>query len=228
MRFPFIERLFSTERDERVFRPEPDEIINSITHALGLVLSLIGGVVMAVCVVSKGDAWRIGACGVYVATLIAVYGCSTLSHSVATPHWKRRFRILDQAFIYLLIVGTYTPFGISYLNSGGWWYFLVLLWTIAVVGFLSKILFAHRIDGVAIWLYVLLGWLHVLAAFPLAHLVPAQALWWMLYGGLCYTIGTLFLINDHRATHFHAIWHLLVIAGSTWHFFAILLFVAMA
>ena len=211
-----------------MFRPEPDEVVNTITHALGFVLSVVAALVMMVCVISKGEIWRIAACGVYVAMLVAVFGCSTLSHSLSAPRWKRRFRILDQAFIYLLIVASYTPFGVAYLCTGWWRYFLVLVWTIALLGFVSKLLFAHRIDGVAIWIYVLLGWLHVAAAFPLSSLVPAAALWWMLYGGLCYTIGTLFLVNDHRAVHFHAVWHLLVIAGSTWHYFAVLVFVALA
>lgn len=211
-----------------MFRPEPDEVINSITHALGFVLSVIAAAVLVACVVSKGEAWRIAACGIYAAMLVAVYGCSTLSHSISMPVWKRRFRILDQAFIYLLIVATYTPFGVAYLSKSGWWYFSLLLWTIGLVGFLSKLMFAHRIDGVAIWIYVLMGWLTVATAYPLSGQVPSTALWWMLYGGLCYTIGTLFLVNDHRAAHFHAIWHLLVIVGSAWHFFAILTFVAQA
>lgn len=211
-----------------MFRPEPDEISNSITHALGFVLSLVAALVLAVCVISKGEVWRIAACGIYGVALVAVFGCSTLSHSVSSPHWKRRFRILDQAFIYLLIVGTYTPFGVAYLANSGWWYFSLLLWAIALIGFFSKLMFAHRIDGVAIWIYILLGWLNVAAAFPLSSLVPSVALWWMLYGGICYTIGTVFLVIDHKAAHFHAIWHLLVIAGSAWHFFAILTFVAQA
>lgn len=210
-----------------MYRPERGEVFNTITHGLGFFLSLFAAWTLIVCAMAKGEPWRIASCGVYAATLVAVYGFSTLSHSVSTPKWKRRFRILDQACIYLLIVGTYTPFGVRFLCTGYWAYFLVLLWGIALVGFCSKLLFAHRIDGVAIWIYVGLGWLHTIAAFPLASLVPAQALWWMLYGGICYTVGTIFLVNDHRAPYFHGIWHLCVIAGSAWHFFAIVRYVAL-
>jgi hemolysin III len=93
-------------------------------------------------------------------------------------------------------------------------------------GFVSKILLAHRIDAVSVWIYVLLGWMPIAAASSLVGLVPDAGLWWILIGGLCYTVGTVFLIFDHRVCHFHALWHLFVIAGSACHFFVILLCVA--
>jgi hemolysin III len=205
-----------------MFRPTVEERLNTITHALGFFLSIIGAVVLLRYVLTHGDSWRCAGCGIYAVALIGVYASSTLSHSASHPELKRRFRMLDQAFIYLLIVGTYTPFALAYLRSGWWLLFLVLLWTIALFGFLSKILIAHRVDAVAIWIYLLLGWLPIIAAVPLAGLVPAVPLWWMLCGGLCYSVGTIFLMNDNRVPQFHAIWHLLVIAGSAFHFFAIL------
>ena len=133
-----------------------------------------------------------------------------------------------KACIYLLIVGTYTPFALEYLRFGWWWLFLLLMWTAALVGFLSKLLFLHRIDAVTIWSYVSLGWLPIIPAWIYLDLVPWGALAWILIGGLCYTAGTVFLVLDHRRFHFHAIWHLFVIAGSVCHFYAVFLFVACA
>jgi hemolysin III len=100
------------------------------------------------------------------------------------------------------------------------------MWVIALLGFCSKILFVHRIDGVAVWTYVALGWMPILPANSLIEVVPAAALWWMLVGGLFYTAGTVFLVSDIKRFHFHGIWHTCVIAGSACHFFAILYFVA--
>ncbi len=204
-----------------MLRPTAEELLNTITHAIGFVLSVAGAAVLLHRVFLSGDVWRSMGCSVYALSLMGVYGCSTLSHSAAQPDLKRWFRMLDQGFIYLLIVGTYTPFSLAYLRTSGWLVFLGVMWTIALLGFLSKILMAHRVDSVAVWIYVLLGWMPVVAGIPLLNLVPPFTLGWMLVGGICYTFGTVFLINDHRISHFHAVWHLLVIAGSAFHFLAI-------
>jgi hemolysin III len=205
-----------------VLRPQADELFNTITHAFGFLLSMVGSAVLIRHVLFEGDAWRCAGCGIYVTALMGVYASSTLSHSASQPRMKRRFRMLDQAFIYLLIVGTYTPFALAYLRTGWWLLFLAFLWTIALFGFLSKILMAHRVEAVAVWIYLILGWLPIIAAAPLAELVPAVPLWWMLIGGVCYTAGTVFLMYDDRIPQLHAVWHLFVIAGSAFHFFAIL------
>lgn len=206
---------------ESVLRPVPGERLNTITHALGLLLSLIGSVALMTHVVAHHDLWRTVGCGVYAFALVGVYANSTLSHSASIPRWKRMFRRLDQAFIYLLIVGSYTPFAVTHLRSGFWLGFLMFLWSIALAGFFSKVLMAHRVDSVAIWIYVTLGWLPIISAVPMLERAPAEGLWWLLAGGICYTVGTLFLVNDERVVHFHAVWHLFVIAGSACHFYAI-------
>jgi hemolysin III len=204
----------------------PEEFANTITHGLGLVLSLLGAIGMAITVLRVGDVWRVSGCMIFVFNLVAVYAMSTLSHSCSTPRLKRFFRTLDQGFIYLLIVATYTPFSLTFLRTSVWWLFLAVMWAIALWGFVSKTVFVHRADAVAIWIYVVLGWMPVVALPSLIGQVPQVALWWMLVGGLCYTVGTLFLRLDKRIPHFHAVWHLFVIAGSACHFFAILFYVA--
>ena len=209
-------------------RSSAEELVHTLTHGFGLLLSVVGAVVLLLRVLTEGDVWRVAGCGIFAAALIAVYAASTLSHAVARPRLKRVFRILDQAFIYLLIVGTYTPLALEYLRDGWLWLFLALMWVVALIGFVSKTLFSHRIDAVTIWTYVLLGWLPICLARTYVGIVPAAAMWWVLAGGLCYTFGTVFLVLDHRRLHFHAIWHVLVMAGSICHYCAVFLFVACA
>ena len=211
-----------------MFRPAVGERLNALTHALGFLLSLVGSAVLMMQVVTHNDVWRNLGCGLYTFALVGVYANSTLSHSATIPRWKRMFRRLDQAFIYLLIVGSYTPFAVTHLRSAFWMGFLVFLWSIAVLGFLSKVMMAHRVDAVAVWIYVTLGWLPILSAAAMLERVPAEELSWLLAGGLCYTVGTLFLMNDERVVHFHGAWHLCVIAGSACHFYAIWRVVALS
>ena len=209
-------------------RPFAEELANAVTHGVGLAMSVLGALVMVAAVWGQGDAWRVVGCTVYVASLVAVYAMSTLSHSCTTPRWRSFFRALDQGFIYLLIVATYTPFSLVYLRTGPWWLLLVAMWAVAIYSFVAKVFFAHRVESVSVWPCVLLGWMPVIAAPTLLPIVSPAALWWMLVGGACYTLGTLFLIYDRKVRHFHAVWHLFVIAGSACHFLAIFLFVARA
>lgn len=213
---------------DSTYRLSPaEELANAATHALGLLLSVVGAVVMAVSVLGQADKWRVIGCGVYLASLMAVYAMSTLSHSFRSPRWREFFRALDQGTIYLLIAATYTPFSLVYLRTTPWWLLLSAVWAVAIWGFISKVFFAHRLDSVSIWPCLLLGWMPTISVPALAGIVPTAAFWWMLVGGLCYTLGTIFLRYDYKVKHFHAVWHLLVIAGSVCHFVAIFGFVAL-
>jgi hemolysin III len=208
-------------------REEFEELLNRITHGLGLMLSVAGSVSLLDFAWRSGDAWRLVGCAVYALTLVGVYCFSTLSHSFSSPSAKRLFRVLDQGFIYLLIVGTYTPFALAHLRNTWWWLFLGFVWACALIGFISKVGFAHRVEAVSVWLYVALGWMLVIPARTLLELVSASCVWWMLAGGVCYTAGTLFLLNDQRRPYYHAVWHTFVIAGSACQFFPILFHVAL-
>jgi hemolysin III len=209
-------------------RTAVDEFINTLTHGIGCMLAVSGGLVMIWSVMRRGDPWRTAGCGIFAASLIAVYAASTLSHSCTTLRWKSFFRRLDQGCIYFLIVATYTPFGLAYLRTGGGWMLLGGLWTAAFLGFFSKVVLAHRVHNISMWTYVALGWLPLIAVPALRHTVPIDSAWWMIGGAVCYLMGTLFLFYDARVRHFHAIWHLLVIAGSACHFLGILHSVARA
>ena len=201
------------------------ELVNAITHGIGLVLSVVGAIVLIARPQSQGDAHLVVGCTLFSMPLIAVYAASTLSHAPLRPRLRHLFRRLDQGFIYLLIVGTGMPFALVYLRTGWWFLFFGLMWTVALCGFVSKTLFSHRVEAVAIWSYVLLAWIAIATVPSLLKLVPAAALWWMLVGGLCYTCGTLFLACDKRYPLFHGLWHMFVIVGSTCHFLTILFFV---
>jgi hemolysin III len=210
------------------YRSEGYELVNALTHGAGLVLSLVGALVMGIVVASSGDVWRIFGCGVFVVSMIAVYAASTLSHSGFAARWRTFLRRVDQGTIYFLVVATYTPFGLAYLRTGYGWLLLAALWTGATVGFLSKFFLSHRLEANMLWSYVLLGVLPTITIPWLWNDVPFGATLWMFFGGLCYLLGTLFLMNDWRVRHFHAVWHLLVIAGSACHFLGILSAVARA
>lgn len=202
-----------------------DEVANTITHGLGFLLSLPAAAFIVRAAINTGDAWHIAGCAIYAVTLMCVYLCSTLSHVVHEAKWKHFFRQCDQASIYLFIAGTFTPFAFVYVRDGLWALIPIAVWAIALGGAFSKLFLARRIHGVELPVFILLGWLPGLSAPHVAAVMPLSVLWWMLAGGLCYTAGTWFLKNDHRAWWVHSIWHLLVIAGSALHFAAIVMYV---
>jgi hemolysin III len=206
---------------------DSEELANRVTHGLGLVLSIGGALIMAA-VLGLGDEWRAAGCSVYMACLIVLYAMSTLSHTFQSPRLRSLFRSLDQGSIYLLIAATYTPFSLAYLRSTVWWILLGVVWVVALYGFASKVLFAYRVENVSMWPCIVLGGIPFVSIPTLLNLVSIGALWWMMIGVGCYTTGLVFWLNDRRVRHFHAIWHVLVIAGSACHFIGILMFVALA
>ena len=199
-----------------------EETANAITHGCGLLLSLVGAVYLIPRAAASGGIGWIVACGVYALSLAAVYTASTLSHALIESPRLALYRRLDQALIYILIIATYTPLSVAYLRGAWWSTFLGLLWTIALLGFVFKLVSGHRVEIVALATYVALGWLPVLSAPTMMQVAPPPTLWWILIGGLCYTFGTVFLFCDKRVRYFHAVWHIFVLAGSSFHFFAIL------
>jgi hemolysin III len=224
-----MEHITSSRPDFTVLRPAADEeFVNAVTHGFGLVMAVVGSLVMMAGAMTHENAQLAIGCAAYLFTLVAVYAMSTLSHSTMSPKWRPIFRQLDQAFIFLLIVGSYTPYSVAYLH--GWWWTAVLavMWCVALAGFASKAFFAHRIDGGSVMPYLFLGWTMIIALPTIWHVAPPAEFALIIGGGLCYMIGTFFLINDERVRHFHAAWHLWVIAGSTCHFLGVLVFVVQA
>ena len=198
-------------------RPQREEWANAATHGLGTLLAVIGCSTLLPHAWQNSGAEMLVASAIYSVSLIAVYLFSCLSHCVRNEH-QRLFRKLDQATIYLLIAASYTPLSVAFLHHTWWWVLLSIIWILALFGFTSKILFAHRLQNVDIWVYLALGWLPVLGGMPLSPDVPFTCLAWFLAGGFFYTSGTWFLFNDRKHWTFHSIWHLFVIAGSASHF----------
>lgn len=197
-----------------------EERINALTHAVGCLVGAIGTSALMILVLRRGNGVQIAACALYGVALVAVYLASSLSHVFHQSRLRRLFRMLDQGCIFLLIAGTFTPPALTYLRGPVWWLLLGAIWAVALAGFVSKTFFAHRVEAVTTRLHLILGWMPVLAVKPLLSLAPVGMLLWLLAGGLCYSFGVLFLHRDH-VPHFHAVWHLLVIAGSACHFVAI-------
>ena len=139
-------------------RSPREELAGALTHGIGLLLSIVGGIALVTAAMAGGDLGRSVGCSFYSATLVAVYAASTLSHLYLPGRLNRLFRSLDQGFIYLLIVGTLTPFALTYLRTPFWLCFYALILAVAFGGLLSKIVFGHRVEDSATWLYLVLGW----------------------------------------------------------------------
>lgn len=201
-----------------------EEIANSIIHGLGVGLSVAALTLLVVFAVESGGGRKLAAAIVYGVALVLEYTASTLYHSFPQPSVKHVFKILDHAGIYLLIAGTYTPFTLITLrDSGGWWLF-ALVWAIAVTGIAVEAAWAYRPRWVSAGVYLVMGWLVVLAIDPLVANLAAPGVWLLVAGGLAYTVGTVFYVLK-RVPYMHAVWHVFVLAGSVCHFLAIALFV---
>jgi len=196
------------------------EALNSFTHGVGFFLSLPAGVLLNWLAIHYRPA-LVRPCIIYSISLAAMYLFSTLSHWVRDPSWRHRLRSLDQGFVYGLIAGTFTPFIFAYLSNSTRILLLAFVWIAAGVGFYSKVFSRHRINNMASLSYILLGWVPAMVLFGYVSL---ECFGMMALGGVIYTIGVLFLQNDHRSFYYHAIWHSLVVLASSCHFIAIVLY----
>ena len=201
-----------------------EELANAITHGVGLVLAVACLVVGIVCAASRGNPWTITSVSIYGATLCLLYLSSTLYHSARRPRAKRIWNLIDHSSIYLLIAGTYTPFTLGPLReySSGWgWTLFALTWGLALAGVVFQALFLHRWRRLSTVTYLLLGWVIVVAIYPLWKTIGWHGVLWIAAGGMCYTFGVFFYANK-RVPYMHAVWHLFVLAGSMLHFLGIL------
>ena len=201
-----------------------EELANSITHGLGAALSIAGLVILVVLSSIQGDAWRIVSFSIYGTCLVLLYTASTLYHSFQSVRVKHVFKIMDHSAIYLLIAGTYTPFTLVLLRGIWGWSLFGIIWGLTITGILFKIFFVNRFSVLSTIIYLLMGWLIIIAFQPMITHVPSGALYWLLAGGIAYSAGTIFYAWEKLPFH-HAIWHLFVLAGSLCHFFAVLFYV---
>jgi hemolysin III len=201
----------------------PGERFNAITHVAGTALAVAG---TAVLIVVSSGARRITALAIYGAMTIAAYLSSTLYHSIRHGKAKQVFHVFDHCAIYLLIAGTYTPFTLVTLRGAwGWWLFGAI-WTLAALGIAKDVFLHGKMRVLSIALYVLMGWLIVIAFGPLRAALPAPGVALLIAGGIVYTIGIGFFALSKRVAYTHGVWHLFVIAGSICHYVAVLRYVA--
>jgi len=201
-----------------------EEIANSITHGVGAALAVGGLVVMVAFASLTGDPWQVVACSVFGATMVLLYTASTLYHSISQPRAKSVLRVFDHCAIFLLIAGTYTPFTLISLRGPWGWSLFGVVWGCALAGIILRIVVGNRWRGLSVALYVIMGWVAVVAVRPLLGAVEPGGLILMVFGGLAYTAGIAFYAWRKLPYH-HAIWHGFVLVGSALHFFAILFYV---
>lgn len=202
------------------------EKLNSFTHLVGLALSVAGLSILVTLAAAQGDPWKLVGFSIYGASLILLYGASTIYHSIRSPRAKAILRKLDHNAIYILIAGTYTPIALVTLRGAWGWTLLGLSWGLALLGIVQELTLGRRTRRLSMILYVLMGWLVLIAIKPLVAAMPLAGIVWLALGGVVYSIGIHFYLNDARASHYHGIWHLFVLAGSFCHFMCILLYVA--
>ena len=200
------------------------EQFNSITHLIGAAAALAGLVVLVVAASRQGDPWKIVSFSIYGATLLLLYVSSALYHSLRGKG-KDVFRKLDHHAIYLLIAGTYTPFTLVTLRGAWGWSLFGVIWGLAVLGIVVDSLPQKGLRILPVVIYLLMGWLVLMALKPLLQALPSMGFVWLLVGGLFYTGGIVFYALDKRVRHFHGIWHLFVLLGSISHYITVLFYV---
>lgn len=203
------------------FFSRKEEITNAITHGIGSCLSVAGLVILIVLSSLYGNAWHIVSFSIFGATLLILYLASTLYHSLTHEKAKLLFRKFDHISIFLLIAGTYTPYCLVALQGWIGWTLLGIVWCCAVIGTIFKSIHIGKLEILSTVLYVLMGWIALVAIKPLYDSLSAQGFILLILGGCFYTLGTIFFMKD-KIKYFHAIWHLFVLAGSSFHFFSIL------
>lgn len=206
-----------------------EELANAVTHGVGLALSVACLGVGVTLAVLRHNPWTITSVGIYGATLCLLYLSSTCYHSVRHPKHKFVWNVLDHSSIYLLIAGTYTPFTLGPMRqtSGAWgWSMFGVTWGLALAGVAFQALFIHRWRLLSTLTYVLLGWIAVVAIYPLWKGIGWGGLLWLALGGLCYTLGVFFYVR-RQIPFMHAVWHVFVLGGSALHFLGVLFYVVL-
>lgn len=201
-----------------------EEILNSITHGTGALMSLAGLVLLIVFASLYGEARHIVSCAIFGVSLVLLYTASTLYHSFRKPHVKFVFRIIDHSCIYILIAGTYTPFMLIAVRGVLGWTIFGIVWGMTVLGILFKLFFIHRFKILSTLAYIAMGWTGIFAIKPIFQSLSEGAIFWLIAGGLAYTVGTIFYAWKKLPFN-HAIWHAFVLAGSICHFVSVLFYV---
>jgi hemolysin III len=198
-----------------------EEIANSVSHGLGLALALFGTPFLLMATAKRADGLSIAAAAVFGVSMMLLYGASMMYHALPHNRAKRVFKVLDHSAIYLLIAGTYTPFMLGVMRGPWGWALLAMVWGLAILGVVLKSMNRMSHPYASTGLYLLMGWLVLVAIKPLVATLPPAGLWWLVAGGLAYTAGVIFYVGDSKWRYGHFVWHLFVLAGTVCHFVAV-------
>jgi hemolysin III len=208
----------SLKRDQS----QKEELANCMSHGLGLIAALIGAPFLILHAAQHGNTPYIIGCIVFSLTSILLYLASTIYHILPAGKAKNVFNVIDHSIIFLLIAGTYTPFTLGILSGEWGWTLFGIVWGLALIGVMLKAYNKISHPVISNGLYLVMGWIVIIAIEPLLTKMPSAGLLWLLAGGLFYTLGIIFYITDSRIKYGHFIWHLFVLAGTVSHYFAIL------
>lgn len=201
-----------------------EEVANSITHGIGVLLAIAAIPILVTIALDKGGGVRLAAALIYVSTMLLEYLMSTLYHAIAVEKAKKVFKILDHSCIYLFIAGSYTPFCLITLSESGGAWLCAFVWAVALAGVACEAFWVFRPRWLSALLYLLMGWCVIWFLPELISLLPAEGLWLLLGGGICYTVGCIFYVLK-KIPYMHSIFHLWVLAGSVLQFLAIAFYV---
>ncbi len=201
-----------------------EEIVNSVTHGIGTLLSIAGLVILVVMASFTGDAMRIVSFSIYGSTLILLYLASTIYHSCSDARLKKIFRVIDHSTIFLLIAGTYTPFMLVSVRGVWGWSIFGVIWGFAFAGIILNVFFFGKARNLSVAAYIIMGWLCVIALRKMLAAIEPAGIALLAAGGLFYTVGVVFYVWKSLKFN-HAVWHLFVMSGSLCHFFSILFYV---
>lgn len=201
-----------------------EEKLNIISHGIGFVLSIVALILLVIQATVFGNIWHIVSVSIFGVSLIVLYAASTLYHSAKRKTLRNRLKIFDHSAIYVLIAGTYTPFTLVTLSGTIGWIIFGVSWALALIGITLKIFFTGRYNLLSTIMYVLMGWIIVFAINPLIDNLPLAGVYWLIAGGVAYTIGAV-LFSIERIKFNHAIFHVFVLIGSFCHFYSVLFYV---
>lgn len=201
-----------------------EERTHAASHGVGAILSIVGLLWMLELSIAASDPWRIAASAIYGFSLVSLFAASTLYHSFYDSPRTHIFKLLDHCAIYLLIAGTGTPFLLVAMQTNIRWWLFGALWSLALLGIISKVWVGHRHPRLSLASYLLMGWLMIIAVPQLIDAIGLEGMMWVVAGGVLYTVGAFFYMAKRLYFH-HVIWHLFVLAGAACHFLAVVLFV---
>lgn len=201
-----------------------EELANTITHGFGLLLSVIGFAELVILASFRGDRWSILSCIVYGLSLVVLYSASTFYHSSTSPRLKKNLQVVDHCCIYLLIAGSYTPFGVVIAGEPWGRELMFAVWAFAIVGIVVKLIIRDRFAAIGVISYVVMGWLGVFAIQPILHTLGMSAVILTVAGGVAYSLGVIFF-PWKSIKHHHAIFHVFILLGSIIHYITIVIYV---